>query len=98
MRNRTEKSHKQRNFLSDMAKSSSGKRLYLGKKLEKLEEKASKEFRSSKPSYEHPPPYCLAKPVLPYEILENEYGIRNMIIIQYYRHMQADMYNLVLHG
>ncbi len=56
---------------------------YLGKKLEKLEEKASKEFRSSKPSYEHPPPNCLAKPVLPYEILENEYGTRNMIIMQY---------------
>jgi len=56
---------------------------YLGKKLAKIEEKCSKEFRSRTPPHERPPPKCLAKPVLPCEILENKYGTRNMIIIQY---------------
>ena len=56
---------------------------HLGKKLDKIKKKISKEFRPSTPPHEHPPPNHLARPVLPYEILENEYGTRNMIIIQY---------------
>ncbi len=56
---------------------------YLGKKLEQIEAKSSKEFRSSTPSHEHTSPKRLAKPVLPCEILESEYGTSNMIILQY---------------
>ena len=56
---------------------------YLGKKLEKIEEKSPNEFKAGTSPHELPSPNCLAKPVCPDEILENEYGIRNMIIIRY---------------
>jgi len=59
---------------------------YLGKKLEKVEDNSPENFRPNPATNDHPPPKCLAKPVLPCEILTNEYGTKNMIIIQYVAH------------
>ena len=56
---------------------------YLGKKLGMVEEQQSNSGRTNVAS----PPSLLPKhrtqPVLPYEIIEKEYGIKNLIIIHY---------------
>lgn len=56
---------------------------YLGKKIEQIEEELPERFPPSTDAQKAPPLQCLAKPVLPCEILTNEYGAKNLIIIQY---------------
>ena len=55
---------------------------YLGKKIERAEVEQSKPTQAII-SQKKLIPQCRTKPILPYEIIANEYGIRNLIIIQY---------------
>ena len=57
---------------------------YLGKKIERAEAEQSKPTQTSIVSQNKSIPQCRTKPILPYEIIANEYGIRNLIIIQYF--------------
>ncbi len=56
---------------------------YLGKKIERAEVKQPKPIQTSIASPKKSIPQCRSKPILPYEIIVTEYGIRNLIIIQY---------------
>ena len=55
---------------------------YLGKKIERAEVEQSKPTQAIV-SQKKLIPQCRTKPFLPYEIIANEYGIKNLIIIQY---------------
>ena len=55
---------------------------YLGKKIERAEVDQSKPTQAIV-SQKKLIPQCRTKPILPYEIIANEYGIKNLIIIQY---------------
>jgi hypothetical protein len=59
------------------------KNTYLAKKIEKAEAEQLKQTQlivSQKKLISK----CQKKPIFPYEIIANEYGIRNLIIIQYF--------------
>lgn len=59
---------------------------YLGKKIERAEGEQAKPAQTSIVSPKKTILQCRTKPILPYEIIATEYGIRNLIIIQYLVH------------
>lgn len=57
---------------------------YLGKKIERTEVEQVKPTQTSIVSPKKSTPQSRTKPIFPYDIIANEYGIRNLIIIQYF--------------
>lgn len=56
---------------------------YLGKKIEAVENKRDKQCQKHQVSLEQLAPLRKTKPVLPWEIIASEFGIKPAIIIQY---------------
>ncbi len=56
---------------------------YLGEKIEAVESKQDKQCKKHQVSMEQLAPLRKTKPVLPWEIIAGEFGIKSAIIIQY---------------